>query len=119
MAKMRNFRWRQDLIHQRKSTPGVQMANEQVQQNHPKRRGGMPLAVVIAIAVVGVLGMLIVDHGPWNKPRVQTAAMAHYSTTGEAAHAAGAVVMPTEPKPKLEPEAPGPKPVHPANPAPP
>jgi len=33
------------------------------------RRGGAPLKVAIAVAVLGVLGMLIVDHGPWNKPK--------------------------------------------------
>jgi len=83
---------------------------------HSTRRGGKPLLIAIAIAVLGVLGMLIVDHGPWNKPKVQTAAMAHYSTTGEAARAVGAMVVPTEPKSQLEPDAPGPKPVQPANP---
>jgi hypothetical protein len=57
--------------------------------------------------------MLIVDHGPWNKPKVQPAFMA-----GEAARAAGAKVMPTEPKLQVEPEPPVPKPVHPVNPAP-
>jgi hypothetical protein len=86
-------------------------------EGHTKRRGGTPLVAAIVVAVLGVLGMLIVDHGPWNKPRVHTGAVANYSTTGEAARAAGATVMPTEPKPQLEPEAPGPKPVHPANPA--
>ena len=91
------------------------MANEHLQQD-PKRRGGKPLAIAIAIAVAGVLGMLIVDHGPWNKPKVQTAAVAHYSTTGEAAHAAGAVAVATEPKPRIEPDSPRPKPVHPAMP---
>jgi hypothetical protein len=93
------------------------MANEHLRQDHPKRRGGTPLAIAIAIALAGVLGMLIVDHGPWNKPKVQTAAMAHYSTTGEAARAVGAVVAPTEQRPQLEPDPAGPKPVHPANPA--
>jgi hypothetical protein len=83
---------------------------------HTTRRGGIPLLVVIVIAVLGVLGMLIVDHGSWNKPKLQTAAMAHYSTTGEAARAVGAIVVPTERKPQVEPEAPGPKPVYPANP---
>ncbi len=82
-----------------------------------KRSGGIPLIATIVIAVLGVLGMLIVDHGPWNKPKVQTAAMANYATTGDAARAVGAKVMPTEPNPQLEPVAPGPKPVHPANPA--
>ena len=85
------------------------MANEHLRQDHPKRRGGTPLAVAIAIAVAGVVGMLIVDHGPWNKPKIQTAAMAHYGTTGEAAHAAGAKVLPTEQKSPVEPERPGPK----------
>jgi hypothetical protein len=37
------------------------------------------------------------------------------SVTGAAAQAAGAAVTPTEPKPQLEPIAPGPKPAQPAN----
>jgi hypothetical protein len=97
------------------------MTNDQAIENHSTwihstRRGGKPLLIAISIAVLGVLGMLIVDHGSWNKPKVQTAAMAHYSTTGEAARAVGAVVVPTEPKSQLEPDALGPRPVHPANP---
>lgn len=100
----------------RKSTLDAQMTNDQPKQYHSTRKGGAPLLAAIAIAVFGVLGMLIVDHGSWNKPKVQTAAMAHYSTTGEAARAVGALVVPTEPKAQLEPDAPGPKPVHPPNP---
>ena len=68
------------------------------------------------LAFGGVIGMLIVDHGPWNQPKVRKAAMANYATTGDAARAAGATVVPTDPKLQLEPDAPGPKPVHPANP---
>ena len=60
--------------------------------------------------------MLIVDHGPWNKPQLKTAMVANTTTTGDAARDAGATVMPTDPKPRLEPDAPGPQPVHPANP---
>ena len=82
------------------------------------RRGGAPLKVAIAVAVLGVLGMLIVDHGPWNKPKAQPAFMASYSSTGEAARAVGAKVLTTEPKLQVEPEPPMPKPVHPVNPAP-
>ena len=81
-----------------------------------RRPGSGPLKV--AVAVLGVLGMLIVDHGSWNKPKVQPAFVASYSSTGEAARAAGAKVMPTEPKLQVEPEPPVPKPVHPVNPAP-
>jgi len=95
------------------------MMNELSRESHRTRRGGTPLLVAIAIAVLGVLGMLIVDHGPWNKPQVKTAVVANTTMTGDAARDAGANVMPTEPKRQLEPDAPGPKPVHPANPAPP
>jgi hypothetical protein len=80
------------------------------------RHGGTPLLVALAVATCGMLGMLIVDHGPWNKPKVKPAEMAMHTTTGEAARAAGATVIPTDPKPPLEPVPPGPKPVHPANP---
>ena len=90
-------------------------------ENHPtrgrsKRRGGTPLVVAAAVAALGVCAILIVDHGPWNKPKVQSAVKAAYSTTGEAARAAGATITPTEPKPAIEPLPAGPKPVHPVNP---
>ena len=77
-----------------------------------------PVVVVMAVAVFGVLAMLIVDHGPWNRPQVQPTEAATYQTTGEAAQAVGAAVTPTEPKAELEPDAPGPKPAQPANPVP-
>jgi hypothetical protein len=93
------------------------MAKPRSKEKLAKRTGGIPLVVAIAVAILGVLGMLIVDHGPWNKPRVQRAAIASYTTTGDAARAVGATVTPTEPKPQFEPVAPGPRPVHPADPA--
>src|SRR6266481_7075120 len=93
------------------------MAKPGSKEKHAKRNGGLPLVIAIAVAILGILGVLIVDHGPWNKPRVQTAAIANYTTTGDAARAVGATVTPTEPKPQLEPVVPGPKPVQPANPA--
>jgi hypothetical protein len=104
------------LIPTQQSIRVFKMANSDSKENHVTRRGGMPLAVAIVVAVLGILGMLIVDHGPWNKPHVKTAMVANTTTTGDAARDAGATVMPTEPKPRLEPDAPGPKPVHPANP---
>jgi hypothetical protein len=99
-------------------TADFQMAKH-LAEDRLNRRGGAPLKVAIAVAVLGVLGMLIVDHGPWNKPKVQPAFMASYSSTGEAARAAGAQVMPTEQKLQVEPNPPVPKPVHPVNPTPP
>jgi hypothetical protein len=71
------------------------------------RRG--PLIASLAVAVFGVLAMLMVDHGPWSRPQVQTAEVATYKTTGEAARAVGASVTPTAPKAASEPAAPGPK----------
>ena len=93
------------------------MAKE-LAEDRLNRRGGAPLKVAIAVAALGAFGMLIVDHGPWSKPKVQPASVANYSSTGEAARAAGAQVMPTEPRLHVEPEPPVPKPVHPVNPAP-
>jgi hypothetical protein len=87
-------------------------------ENDPKRRGVRPVVVALAVAIFGVLAMLIVDHGPWSRPHVQAAEVANYKTTGEAARAAGAAVAPTAPKPALEPEAAGPKPAQPASPDP-
>jgi hypothetical protein len=87
-------------------------------QYQPKRtRSRAPLFAAVAVAALGLLGILIVDHGPWNRPQVQTAEVATYKTTGAAAHAVGAEVTPTEPKQDLEPTAPGPKPAQPASPA--
>jgi hypothetical protein len=74
-----------------------------------------PLVVAMAVTVFGVLGMLLVDHGPWNKPHLQTAEI-HYPSTRAAAKAVGATVTPTTPKPAIEPDEPGPKPAQPANP---
>jgi hypothetical protein len=82
------------------------MHEDKIQQKRAwsARRG--PLLVAIAVAVLGVLAMLIVDHGPWSRPLVQTAEVATYKTTGEAARAVGASVTPTAPKTAIEPAAP-------------
>ena len=88
-------------------------------KNHWKRMLGHPVVIAIAVAVFGVLAMLIVDHGPWTRPRVQTAEVANHKTTGDAAGAVGAKAIPTAPKSEFEPNVPGPKPAEPANPAPP
>jgi hypothetical protein len=87
-------------------------------QYQPKRTGSRaPLFATMTVAAMGLLGILMVDHGPWNRPQVQTAEVANYKTTGAAAHAVGAEVTPTAPKQDIEPTAPGPKPAQPASPA--
>jgi hypothetical protein len=81
--------------------------------------GVRPVVVALAIAIFGIVAMLVVDHGPWSHPDAQTAALSdHQMTTTEAAHDAGASVAPTAPKSPVEPEAPGPKQAEPPNPKP-
>jgi hypothetical protein len=77
-----------------------------------------PLIASIAVAILGVMAMLLVDHGPWNVPHLKTA-MVNYGNTSAAAKAAGATVTPTEPKRPLEPEEPGPKRAQPVDEVPP
>jgi hypothetical protein len=84
-------------------------------ETHSKPKSRAPMLFALAIAVFGLVAMLIVDHGPWNRPHPQTAESNHI-TTGAAASAVGATVTPTSPRPQLEPTAPGPKPVQPPNP---
>ena|SRR5579863_4847203 len=86
------------------------------QEDHVKRNGVKPVYVALAIAILGVLAMLLVDHGPWARPHVQTAEVANYHTTGEAARSAGADVAPTRPNSAIEPEPPVPKQIDPPNP---
>ncbi len=78
----------------------------------------MPMIASIVIAALGVLAMLVVDHGPWNRPHLRTA-MVNYGNTAAAAKAAGATVTPTQPKRPLEPESPGPKRAQPVDQVPP
>ena len=80
-------------------------------KNQPKR-SRVPVMVALAVAIFGMLAMLVVDHGPWSRAHAQTADVANYHTTG----AAGAQVAPTVPKSDIEPVAPGTKPAQPANP---
>lgn len=87
-------------------------------KSHSMPRIHSPLVVAMAIAIFGVAAMLLVDHGPWNKPHLQTAQI-NYGNTNAAAKAVGAKVTPTDPKPAIEPVAPGPKPAQPANDVPP
>jgi hypothetical protein len=94
------------------------MAADHAKQDHAKRSGVQPIWVALGIAIFGIAAMLVVDHGPWSHPHLQTAEVATYHTTGEAARAAGADVAPTAPKAAIEPEPPGPKQAEPPNPKP-
>ena len=73
----------------------------------------MPYLVALAIAIFGVLAMVLVDHGPWNRPNVQTAEVANYKGSGRLPRAVGAQVVPTT-KREIEPE-PWPNHAQPAN----
>jgi len=79
------------------------------------RRSVWPLLIAIAVAALGLSGMLIFDHGLWDR-RVESPLVVRYESTTDAAKGAGATVAPTTPKPALEPAAPGPKRVQPAIP---
>jgi hypothetical protein len=94
------------------------MAADHAKQDHAKRSGVQPIWVALGIAIFGILAMLVVDHGPWSHPHLQTAEVATYHTTGEAARAAGADVAPTAPQSAIEPEPLGPKREAPPNPKP-
>jgi hypothetical protein len=66
-----------------------------------------PLIIATAIAVIGLVTLLLVNHGPWTKPKVQNETMIQYGTTAGSAAAVDAAVTPTEQKPELEPVVPG------------
>jgi hypothetical protein len=76
----------------------------------------VPVTIATVVAVMGFAGLLLVNHGPWNKPNVKDETMIQHSTTAGSAAAVGAAVAPTEQKPEIEPAVPGPKPVAPAIP---
>ena len=82
----------------------------------PKPKFNVALVIAVVVAAVGIVALLLVDYGPWNQPVVQAPTVAPHTETAAAAKAAGATVAPTDPKPAIEPTAPGPKPAQPAVP---
>ena len=86
-----------------------------VSDRHTINRFGLA-AVSLAIALIcaGLLALLVRDR--WNRPEIKTADEARYATTGQAAQAVGARVLPTDPKLAVEPTPAGPKQAQPANP---
>jgi hypothetical protein len=81
---------------------------------HINRASLAAMSFAVALICVGVLVMLIRDR--WNRPELKNAEQARYATTGQAAGAAGARVLPTDPKLAVEPAPAGPKQAQPANP---
>jgi hypothetical protein len=78
------------------------------------RAGLAAISLAVALVCTGVLALLVRDR--WNRPEVKPAEQARYATTGQAAQAAGARVLPTDPKLAVEPAPVGPNPAQPANP---
>ncbi len=86
--------------------------------DHARHEGVRPVWVALAVAIFGILAMLVVDHGPWTHPHVHTAQLAtHHQTTEQSAQDAGAAVVPTNPRDAVQPDPSLPKQVEPAYPA--
>ena len=77
-----------------------------------------PLIAGTAVAAVGLLALLLFDHGVWNNSPVQSETMVQSATTTRTAQAAGATVTATPKSIPLQPIASGPKPAQPATPDP-
>jgi hypothetical protein len=74
------------------------------------------VAVVIAIALVCVTALIFLVRDRWHSPEIKSAEAARHSRTGQVAHAAGAIVLPTDPRLNVEPKPAGPKQAQPAIP---
>jgi hypothetical protein len=62
-------------------------------QHTVRGRTTAPAGIAVAVAVFGALSLLIVDHGLWNRPYVESS-RAHAATEA-AAKADGALITPT------------------------
>ena len=83
------------------------MAQRRTAHRHGFKAGFRhPGVIAMIVAGVTIAVMLLVDHGPWSRAKVQPAHVAMFHTTGEAARAAGATVLPTDPKSPVEPARP-------------
>lgn len=63
-----------------------------------------PVLVAAITAMLGVAGMLLVNHGSWSKPKLTYPQV----TTDAAAQTAGAKITPTVPESPIAPKPPGP-----------
>jgi hypothetical protein len=72
-------------------------------------------AIAVAIAFASMVVLWVQTRDRWNSPEIKSAEQAERATTGENVHAAGARILPTDPKLAVEPPA-EPKRFQPANP---
>ena len=84
------------------------------QRPHIDRAWIGAFAAAIALVCVVVLTLQIRDR--WQSPEIRSFDQAEHSTTGQVARDAGARLLPTDPRPAVEPTPAGPKPVQPAAP---
>jgi hypothetical protein len=76
----------------------------------------VPATISFVLSVVCVIAIVFLVHDRWNHPDVKPPEQAEHSTTGDATRKAGAKLVPSEPKLKVQPSPAGPAPVQPANP---
>jgi len=79
-------------------------------------RGTHPAVIAGVLALVCAVILTLLIHDRWSRPDVKPPEVASTTTTGQAARSAGATVLPTEPKLRVEPTPAAPGPVQPANP---
>jgi hypothetical protein len=84
------------------------------EQRHFRGTHPAVIAIVLAIACAVILALLI--HDRWSRTAIKPPEVAKTTTTGQAAQSAGAKVLPTDPKLRVEPTPAAPGPVQPANP---
>lgn len=91
------------------------MADENSAKSEQRQRT-IPATVAAVIAIISVTMLAFLVRDRWHPPEIKSAEAARHSTTGEVARAAGALVLPTDPRLRIEPKPAGPKPAQPANP---
>ncbi|MDO8398043.1 MAG: hypothetical protein Q7T45_09505 [Bradyrhizobium sp.] len=68
------------------------------------------MVIAATVAAISTAAFLIFEFGPWNRQALEPS---NQAATKAAAQAAGAKVIPTQPKLVVEPTPPGPRPVQP------
>lgn len=79
-------------------------------------RGTHPAVIAVGLAFVCAVILTLLIHDRWSRPAVKPPEIAKATTTGQSAQSAGAKVLPTDPKLRIEPTPAAPGPVQPANP---